>query len=98
MRYYFQWDYSKAESNLRKHKISFKQAAEVFRDPRAISTFDEAHSVDEERWITIGSTSSDVLLVVVHTFVEETTSQCTLRLISARQATRKEKQHYEEQR
>ena len=50
----FEWDPSKAEQNFRAHGITFERAATVFRDPRALSEFDEEHSQDEDRWITLG--------------------------------------------
>jgi uncharacterized DUF497 family protein len=54
LRYTFEWDQVKARENLRKHRISFDRAAEVFLDPLAVSIFDEEHSEMEERWVTIG--------------------------------------------
>ena len=56
--------------NVRNHKVSFERAAEVFLDPLALSVFDEEHGDEEERWITIGKDSREVVLVVVHTFRE----------------------------
>ena len=56
MRYDFEWDVRKAKTNVRKHKISFERATEIFRDPNALSIVDEEHSEYEERWITIGWT------------------------------------------
>ena len=97
MRYYFQWDHSKARSNLQKHKVSFKRAAVVFRDPNAVSVFDESHSIEEDRWVTIGVDESGILLVVIHTFTEETPSKNTIRIISARKAAGRERQQYEDQ-
>lgn len=52
MRYYFEWDPAKGNVNIQKHKVSFQRAAEVFKDPHAISIFDEEHSQEEDRWIT----------------------------------------------
>ena len=54
MRYNFEWDPIKAKKNWQKHRVSFERAAEVFLDPHAVSIFDEDHSSDEERWITMG--------------------------------------------
>jgi uncharacterized protein len=54
LRYTFEWDPIKAKENLRKHRISFDRAAEVFLDPRAISISDEEHSEHEERWVSLG--------------------------------------------
>ena len=71
MRYNFEWDPDKAKENKRKHKISFERASHIFLDPFQLSSFDEDHSFDEERWITMGKNSYEVLLVVVHTFEEK---------------------------
>lgn len=69
MRYNFEWDSDKAAQNLQKHKVAFEKAAEVFLDPVAISIFDEDHSIDEERWVTIGRDNGGMILVVIHMFV-----------------------------
>jgi uncharacterized DUF497 family protein len=52
--YNFEWDPAKARENLRKHRVSFERAAQVFLDPHMLSIYDEAHSASEERWITLG--------------------------------------------
>ena len=96
MRYTFEWDPGKAKENQRKHKVSFERAAEVFRDPLALSIFDAEHSEHEERWITMGKDSHDGLLVLIHTFLEVKTEECRVRIISARKATRRELSQYEE--
>jgi len=69
MEYHFEWDPSKAASNVVKHGVRFDQAATVFLDPRAISIFDTDHSDDEDRWMTLGISATAGLLVVNHTFV-----------------------------
>ncbi len=94
MRYNFEWDPVKARENLRKHKVSFGRAAQIFWDPFANSVFDDAHSEVEDRWVTIGKDGNHVLLLVVHTFREETEDECNIRIISARKATKKELQQY----
>jgi uncharacterized DUF497 family protein len=96
LRYTFEWDPGKAKENQRKHKVSFERAAEVFRDPLALSIFDQEHSEHEERWITMGKDSQDGLLVLIHTFLEVTPEECRVRIISARKATKKELSQYEE--
>lgn len=53
MLYNFEWDPNKAKENKRKHKVSFERATQIFLDPFQISIFDEEHSREEERWITI---------------------------------------------
>ena len=92
----FEWDSSKAEQNLRAHSITFERAATVFQDPQALSEFDEEHSQDEDRWITLGLDRTGSLLVVCHTYHEETTSSDRIRLISARKATPNEARQYNE--
>jgi uncharacterized protein len=88
----FQWDPTKAESNVRKHGVSFDEAVTVFKDPLALIFDDTEHSEDEHREIIIGlSTLSRMLLVC---FVER--HENTVRIITARPATSREKQDYEE--
>ena len=95
MQYNFEWDPYKAKQNLRRHKVSFERAAEVFLDPLAISIYDEEHSLDEDRWITIGKDQTNLVLVVVHAFLEANIDNYRIRVISARKATKKEIKHYE---
>ena len=59
--YEFDWDAAKAEANTRKHGVTFENAMTVFRDPLALTVYDEAHSEQEERWVMIGRTESGVL-------------------------------------
>ena len=94
MLYSFDWDPNKAKRNIRKHKISFDRAASVFRDPNAISIFDEEHSENEERWLTMGLDYNGVLLVVSHTFRSVSESICEIHIISARKATKSEAKPY----
>ncbi len=68
MRYQFDWDPAKEKQNIRKHQITFRRAASIFRDPNQLSAFDAEHREDEDRWITMGIDSGGVLRVVVHTF------------------------------
>ncbi|HWW61473.1 MAG TPA: BrnT family toxin [Thermoanaerobaculia bacterium] len=82
----FEWDDNKAESNKFKHGISFEQAEEIFDDPQQISIRDPDHSQDEERFLTIGTTLFDLVLVVSHTMRGE-----RIRIISARKANRAER-------
>jgi uncharacterized DUF497 family protein len=96
MRYRFEWNADKARRNRAKHGVSFRLATGVFRDPMAISVFDEDHSVAEDRWVTIGHSLEGKLLVVVHR-IHEAGLVKTVRLISARRATRREKRQYEEE-
>ena len=94
MQYNFEWDPEKAKENWQKHGVRFEQAAAVFRDSRAMTLYDDEHSSTEERWITMGISASSILLVVHHTFRKETKNSATIRLISSRKATRKERQQY----
>ncbi len=96
MNYNFEWDPSKAKSNISKHKISFEDATSVFKDKNAISIFDEDHSDNEDRWITIGLDTLTRTLVVVHTFITFNQNNCNIRIISARKATKNEIKFYQE--
>lgn len=92
MAYRFEWDKRKATSNLKKHGVSFDEASTVFDDPSALIFPDDDHSEAEERELIIGYSVVRRLLIVGFT---ERTGE-TLRLISARGVTRKERQSYEE--
>jgi len=96
LRYTFEWDPIKAKENLRKHRISFDRAAEVFLDPLAISIFDEEHSEHEERWVSAGKDRRGSVLILVHTFLEVSPEECKIRIISARRASKREARQYEE--
>ena len=96
MRYEFDWDPNKERANIRKHGISFRQAASVFRDPNQLSIFDEAHSEKEERWITLGIDSAGILRVIVHTFDQVDENLWRIRMISARKANLEETKKYNE--
>lgn len=90
----FYWDPIKAALNLKKHGISFELAQSVFDDPMHLSVVD-GKSVFEERWITMGLSANKQSLVVVHTY-KIIHAEEEVRIISARKATRKEKEQYEE--
>jgi uncharacterized DUF497 family protein len=92
----FEWDPKKAKSNKQKHRISFEQAATVFRDPRAASIYDEGHSEPEDRWITLGLSEGSGVLVVCHTFKQIDPTTVQVRIISSRKATRREIRQYTE--
>ena len=96
MQYDFEWDPIKARQNIRNHKISFQRAAAIFLDPHMTSLYDEEHSEQEERWVTMGIDENGILLVVSHTFHEVDHDSCMIRIISARKATKKERRQYEE--
>ena len=96
MQYNFEWNPNKAKANWVKHKVRFEHAATVFSDSRAISIYDEVHSGDEDRWLTLGLASTGVLLVVHHTFEEVDDESYNIRIISSRKATKNEKKQYKE--
>ena len=89
----YEWDPEKAASNLKKHKVSFEEASTVFLDPFALSFSDPDHSIEEHREITIGSTMKALLVAVVHC-----DRRGRIRMISAREATRVERNEYEKRR
>jgi uncharacterized DUF497 family protein len=86
-----EWDPKKARLNLRKHKVSFEEAATAMSDPMAATGADPDHSITEYRYITFGVSDRGRLLVVAHTEEDE-----TIRIISARLASKGERKIYEE--
>jgi uncharacterized DUF497 family protein len=92
--YNFEWDIRKAAANIQKHGVSFESAATVFHDSEAMSLFDQKHSADEDRWITLGLDNRGQVLVVCHTWRETATGAGSCRIISARKAGRKEAAQY----
>ena len=92
----FSWDPEKAKSNIFKHKVAFDTASSIFKDPNAISVFDESHSESEERWITIGLSTLGSLVVLVHSYDIIDENNINIRVISARKATKNEKHKYME--
>ncbi|OGW07628.1 MAG: hypothetical protein A2W75_08865 [Nitrospinae bacterium RIFCSPLOWO2_12_39_15] len=87
----FEWDPKKAISNLRKHKVSFEEASTALRDTMAATGADPDHSIGEFRYVTFGISERGRLLVVAHTEQSD-----TIRIISARLASKREKKIYEE--
>jgi uncharacterized protein len=90
----FIWDDNKALANRRKHGISFKLARRVFRDPLAEIIRCDNHDDREDRWAILGTTGGDVVIVVIHVYVEVDGEE-RVRIISARKATFKERREYE---
>jgi hypothetical protein len=86
---HFVWHGKKSEANLRKHKVTFEEAVSVFHDPLS-ATFRDPDAGGEQRFITIGHSSRQRLLVVVHTEEDE-----RIRIISARPATVHERKQHE---
>jgi len=87
----FEWDLEKARSNLGKHGVSFEEASTVFQDPLSLTIDDPLHSSYEERFVTLGMSSQNRLLVVVHTNRRD-----RVRIVSCRRATSREQKAYEE--
>jgi hypothetical protein len=88
----FEWDEVKNRANRQKHGVWFEEAQAVFDDPRARVFFDAEHSQEEDRLLILGLSNAARLLVVVHCYRR---AASTIRIISARKATRKEAKTYE---
>jgi len=86
----FEWDQEKASENVRKHDVEFAEAETVFGDVSSRTIYDPDHSEDEDRFITIGMSARLRFLVVVHSERGD-----NIRIISARKATRRERESYE---
>ena len=91
----FAWDPIKARTNLTKHGVTFAQAATVLLDTLALTVFDSAHSDWEDRWFTLGISEDGRLLAVSHTYEPLNATRAQVRLISAREATHRERMQYE---
>jgi uncharacterized protein len=87
----YEWDPTKSAANVKKHRISFEEAASVFLDADALTFLDPDHSDEEEREITIGRSARRRMLFVAHAVRDG-----RIRIISARRATRQERRQYEE--
>jgi hypothetical protein len=87
----FEWDEEKAAANFAKHGVSFEEAKTVFDDPLYVDFYDPDHSFDEHRYIIIGESQQRQLLIVSYTERDD-----IVRLISAREVTRSERETYEE--
>ena len=90
----FEWDPKKEEINIQKHAVTFEQASYVFADPYALNKYDDEHSEDEDRWLLLGKSMNEVILVVVHTFKDLDGIEL-VRFISARKATKNENKEYQ---
>lgn len=86
----FEWDQHKAESNLKKHKVAFSEAATILSDDFGITIYDPDNSEDEDRFITIGLSNLNRFLIVSHS-----DQGGRIRIINARQLTRREREAYE---
>ena len=88
----FEWDPAKASANLKKHQVSFEEAKSVFYDEFAVQFFDEEHSSEKDRFLMLGWSTSSKLLIVCHC---EREHGSVIRIISARQATKRESAFYQ---
>lgn len=95
MKIRFEWDPAKAESNLRKHHISFETATRIFADPFALVKQDRIEN-GEHRWQTLGLVDGYLLLLVAHTVRDDEYGTEVIRIISARRAEPKERKRYEQ--
>ena len=86
----FEWDPNKAKRNLEIHGVSFDEASTVFKDPLSLAIYDPLHSDREDRFVLIGTSFANRLLVVVHTERGD-----RIRIISARKANKHERKYYE---
>ena len=87
----FEWDPVKAESNLKKHGVSFEEARTVFFDDYAVEFYDDEYSEWEDRFLLLGRSSRLGLLLICHCYRE---TESVIRIISARKATQHEAKHY----
>ena len=86
----FEWDTDKAKRNVEIHGVTFDEASTVFKDPFSLTIYDPLHSEEEDRFVLIGNSFKNRLLVVIHT------ERCdNIRIISARKATKNERKYYE---
>lgn len=97
MKTIFEWDENKARTNFEKHRISFDEARTIFADPFLITFADDFHSNKEERFITIGLSERNRVLLAVHTEREEKDEIIVIRIISCRKATQTERKRYEKE-
>ncbi len=96
MNIHFEWDETKAHSNLKKHHVSFELAARVFFDPLALNFQDRIEN-GEPRWQTLGMVEGCLVLLVAHAVRHDEGGE-VIRIISARKADKKERKYYEENR
>lgn len=90
----FEWNEAKNQLNQQKHGISFEHAKEIFNDAMHISKLDHRFSYLEERWITIGTIENQMIVVVAHLFITDQGEEL-IRIVSAREANKLERQSYE---
>ena len=88
---FFEWDQNKAKKNVKFYGVSFDEASTTFGDPLSLTIYDPLHSEEEDRFVLIGNSYQNRILVVVHTERGE-----YIRIISARKANKNERKYYEE--
>ena len=88
----YEWNLIKERLNVAKHRVDFEEAKSVFADEFALVLFDEDHSNDEERFLILGMSQKERILLVVHCYCEND----TIRIISSRKATKSEAKQYKE--
>lgn len=93
----FEWDPEKDKTNKGKHKVTFLEACYVFADKYMLTFYDNEHSEDEDRWVTIGQALNNKTLVVIHTY-RKAKGKESVRLISVRKAAKHEEKQYFERR
>lgn len=92
----FEWDEGKAAANMRKHGVPFDLARTVFSDPQLLTVADLEHGDAGERWFSVGCASNGAVLSLVYLWSDTSAETTTIRIISARKATRNELRHYQE--
>lgn len=92
---HFEWDENKNKENIKKHGVSFQDAQEVFDDPFHLSLLDKRFDYFDERWITIGITKGQQIVVVGHLYYFDERGEEIVRIITARKGTKKERENYE---
>lgn len=93
----FDWNTLKAQTNRQKHRVSFEEACTIFADPSILTIHDDAHSEDEDRWVSMAISALGRLLVVIHTCPEpDGAGDELMRIISARRANASEQRVYRE--
>ena len=90
----FDWDPRKSARNWKKHQVAFQEAVTIFNDPFILSKFDNSHSDNEDRWISLGLSEVARVILVVHTQRYGDGEAEVIRLISARKADSAEEQEY----
>ncbi|MCI0469717.1 MAG: BrnT family toxin [Nitrospirae bacterium] len=91
-----EWDEKKNKANIEKHGISFREAYEIFEDPFIASSLDKRFDYYDERWVSFGITKSSKVIAVGHLYWLSADGEEYIRIITARKATKKEREQYEE--